>query len=250
VPVFVVGMPRAGASLIEQIIASHPRAGGAGALPNIDLGAGRIGRYNNANRPYPECVPMLKERYLRELSAAYLSRLFMEFERARRIVDSMWRNYLHIGLIELMFPQARIIHCRRAPLDNGLACYFHDFGHASAGPGEPFSLNLADIGHYFRQYTRLMDHWRTTSRLPMLEIDYESLVANQESESRRLVDFIGLPWHPACLDFHENKRVVRSWNYEQCRRPLNSDSVGWAKHYASQLEPLREGLATAGHPAV
>ena len=243
-PVFIVGMPRAGASLVEHIIASHPRAAGAGALPHIDLGAGRIGRYNNANLPYPECAPALRERYLRELSAAYLSRLFMEAERVRRIVDSMWLNYLHIGLIELMFPEARIIHCRRAPLDTGLACYFHAFGEA----GEPFACELASIGHYYGQYRRLMDHWRDTSRLPILEIGYESLVRDQESESRRLIEFLGLPWDPGCLVFHGNRRIVRSWNRARLRMPLDDSSVGWSRHYEKYLEPLRQALAEAGHP--
>jgi tetratricopeptide (TPR) repeat protein len=244
-PVFIVGMPRAGASLVEQIIAAHPRAGGAGALPHIDLGAGRIGRYNNVNLPYPECVPMLRERYLRELSAAYLARLFMESERARRIVDSMWMNFMHIGLIELMFPNARIVHCRRAPLDNGLACFFHAFGEA----GEPFSCNLADIGHYYGQYLRLMEHWRATSRLPMIELEYEALVRDQEAESRRLIDFIGLPWDPACLAFHEDTHIVRSWNQERLRRPLDDASLGWSRNFEKHLGPLREALAAAGQPA-
>lgn len=244
IPVFIVGMPRAGASLVEHIIATHPRAAGAGALPHIDLGAGRIARYNNANLPYPECTPTLRERYLRELSAAYLSRLFMEAARARRVVDSMWLNYLHIGLIELMFPQAHVIHCRRAPPDNGLACFCHSFGEA----GEPFSCSLADIGHYYGQYVRLMDHWRTTSRLSMLEIDYEALVRGQEAESRRIIEFLGLPWAPECLAFHENKRIVRSWNHARLRHPLNDASVGWSRHYGKHLGPLYEALAAAGHP--
>jgi len=243
-PVFIVGMPRAGASLVEQIVATHPRAAGAGALPHIDLGAGRIGRYNNVNLPYPECVPMLRERYLREMSAAYLSRLFMEAEHARRIVDSMWLNFMHIGLIELMFPQARVVHCRRAPLANGLACYFHGFGEV----GEPFSCNLDDIGHYYGQHVRLMAHWRATSRLPILEIEYEALVRDPEPESRRLIEFLGLSWDPVCLAFHENRRVVRSWNHGRLRRPLDDVSVGKSRHYEKHLEPLRDALAAAGHP--
>ena len=243
-PVFIVGMPRAGASLVEQIIATHPRAAGVGALPHIDLGAGRIGRYNNVNLAYPECMPMLSERYLRELSAAYLARLFSESERARRVVDSMWVNYQHLGLIELMFPKAHVIHCRRALLDNGLACFLHAFGDA----GEPFSCNFADIGHYYGQYIRLMDHWRSMSRLPILDVDYETLVRAPEAESRRILEFLGLPWNPVCLSFHENKRIVRSWNHEQLRRPLSDASVGWSRHYEKHLQPLRDAFAAAGHP--
>jgi tetratricopeptide (TPR) repeat protein len=243
-PVFIVGMPRSGGSLVEQIIATHPRGAGAGALPHIDLAAGRIGRYNASGLPYPECVSSLRERDMKELSAAYLGRLFAEGGRARRIVDSMWLNFLHLGLIELLFPKARVIHCRRDPLDTGLACYFHPFGEA----GEPFASDLAQIGHFYRQYRLLMDHWRATSALSMLEVDYEALVEDQEGQSRRLLEFIGLAWDPACLAFHENPRTVRSWNHLRLHQPMDANSIGIARHYERRLGPLREALA-GGNPA-
>ncbi len=243
-PVFIVGMPRAGASLLEHIIASHPRGAGVGALPHIGLAAGRIGRYNNVDLPYPECTPLMRRGDLRELSAAYLARLFSEAERARRIVDSMWLNFLHIGLIEVMFPKARIIDCRRDPIDNGLACFAHAFGEA----GEPFACDLGHIGHFYGQYRRLMAHWQATSRLPIHEIHYEALIREPEAETRRLLEFLELPWNPECLAFHENRRIVRSWNHEQLRRPLHQASVGRARHFDKYLGPLREALAAAGHP--
>ncbi|MFU8897064.1 MAG: sulfotransferase [Gammaproteobacteria bacterium] len=225
IPVFIIGMPCAGGDLLEEVIAAHPRAAGAGALPHVDLGAGRIGRYNNAGLGYPECTSVLQERDLRELSASYLARLFSAGEGARRIADSMWLNFLHVGLIELMFPNARLVHCRRAPLDAGLACYCHDF----AALGEPCIAQLADIGHFYGQYRRLMDHWRATTTLPMLEVDIELLADDPEGESRRLIEFLGLPWDPACLP---------------SRRP----AAGWSEKYAQHLGPLREGLAAAGYP--
>jgi tetratricopeptide (TPR) repeat protein len=242
-PVFIIGMPRSGASLLEQIIASHPRAAGAGALPHVDLGAGRIGRYNNAGLSYPDCISVLGERDLRELSASYLGRLFSEGEGARRIVDSMWINVLHVGLIELMFPKARLVHCRRSPLDAGLGCYFH-----ASGQGGPFAAELDEIGHFYGQYRRLMDHWKATTVLPMLEVDFEALVQDQEGESRRMIEFLGLRWDPACLAFHENPRIVRSTTREQLRSPLQASAVGWSRNYEKFLGPLRDGLAAAGHP--
>jgi tetratricopeptide (TPR) repeat protein len=243
-PVFIVGMPRSGATLIEHIIASHPRGAGAGALPHIGLAAGRIGRYNNVDLPYPECTPVMRRRDLRELSAAYLARLFSEAERARRIADSMWLNFLHVGLIDVMFPKARIIDCRRDPLDNGLACFAHAFGEA----GEPFACDLAHIGHFYGQYRRLMTHWHATTRLPIHEIHYEALIRDPEAETRRLLEFLELPWSPECLAFDENRRIVRSWNHEQLRRPLHQASVGRAGHFDKHLGPLRDALAAAGHP--
>jgi tetratricopeptide (TPR) repeat protein len=247
VPVFIIGMPRSGSSLLEQIIASHPRAAGAGALPHVDLGAGRIGRYNNVGLSYPECMSVLGERDLRELSASYLARLFAEGLRARRVVDSMWLNFLHIGLIELMFPKARLVHCHRSPLDAGLGCYFHASG-GPGGPGGPFAGNLEEIGHFYGQYRRLMDHWRATTALPMLDIEFEALVQDQEGESRRLMEFLGLPWDPACLSFHENPRITRSASLEQLRTPLQPSAVGWSRNYERYLQPLRDGLAAAGYP--
>ena len=226
VPVFIIGMPGAGSELLEQILAAHPRVAVAGALPHVDLGAGRIGRYNNAGLSYPECISALRERDLRELSASYLSRMFTADEQARRISDSMWLNFLHLGLVELMFPKARILHIRRSPLDVGLACYFHSFTGLTAS----FAGELADIGHFYGQYRLIMDHWRETITLPILELEYEALVTAPESESRRVLEFLGLRWDPACV-------------------PAQPGAPGWSRHYDKYLGPLRESLAAAGYPA-
>jgi tetratricopeptide (TPR) repeat protein len=223
VPVFIVGMPCSGASVLARLIASHPRAAWAGALPHVDLGAGRIGRYNPAGLPYPECVRVLRERDLRELSASYLGQLFAGREGARRVVDSMWLNFQHVGLIELMFPRARLVHLRRAPPDVGLGCYFRTFDELP----DPFSGDMASIGHFYGQYLRLMDHWRSTTALPMLELDYEVLAADPEGESRRLFEFIGLSWDAAC-------------------RPPRITDAGWSRNYRQHLSPLRESLAASG----
>ena len=241
-PVFVIGMPRAGGAMLERLIAAHPMASGAGALPHVDLGAGRIGRYNNAGLSYPECATVMRERDLRELSAAYLAHLLGRGDGGRRIVDSKWLNYLHVGLIELMFPQARLVHCYRAPVDAGLGCYFN----AQPEFGEPFTGELADVGHFYGQYRRLMDHWRATTTLPMLELDFDALLLDPETEARRLIDFLGLPWDPACLALAEH---VAGTGAGIPQPPLPGMTSGWSRNYEKFLDPLRAGLNAAGYPA-
>ena len=234
VPVFVIGLPRSGAAALERLIAGHARAAGAGSLPHIELCAGRLGRYNNAALPYPECVTSLRERDLRELSASYLARLFAAGgERARRIVDSTWSNFLHVGLIELMFPRARLIHCRRSPADTGLGSYFCCRDELP----EAFGADFDDFTHYYGQHLRLMDHWRETTALPMLEVDFEVLARDREAEGRRVIDFLGLPWDPACL----------AGMSEALDGQPALDEAGWSARYGRHLQPLREALAAAGH---
>ncbi len=235
-PVFVLGLPCAGQARVASLIAAHPRAVSAGALPHIDLGAGYTGRHNNRGLTYPECVGSLRKRELRELSAAYLARLFLVDEDARRIVDSMWLNFLHIGLIELMFPHARLVHCVRDPLDVGLGCYFRGF----SGMPAPFSGRLEDFGAFHADYLRLMAHWRATTRLPMHEVDYAALVEEPEAEGRRLMEFLDLDWDPSLA------RVAPD--------SLGPDAAcegrsGWHRDYAEHLGPLRDGLAAAGWSA-
>lgn len=244
VPVFIIGMPRSGGALLERVIAAHPRGAGAGPLPHVDLGAGRIGRYNNAGLSYPECASVLRERDLRELSATYLGRLFAAGERARRITDSMWMNFLHVGLIELMFPKARLVHCRRSPLDAGLGCYLHPF----TAPGETFGGQLADVGHFYAQYRRLMDHWQATTTLPILEVDIDALLLDPEPAVRDLVEFLGLAWDPACMGPVSFPGVTGQIAPSR-PGPEFPEGLGWARNYQKFLEPLRESLAANGYPA-
>ena len=240
IPVFIIGMPCAGGVLLETIIAAHPRGATAGALPHIDLGAGRLGRYNNAGLAYPECASVLRERELRELSAAFLSRLFAGHDRMRRIADSMWLNFLHVGLIEMMFPEARLIHCRRSPLDMGLGCYFRDFHE----PGDPFAVRLEDIGHYYAQHQRLMDHWREHTSLPLLEVDFEALVSDRTAARQRVIEFLDLPWDPACETAEE--RPMSPDGRGPAGLPARETTVGWSRNYEKHLAPLREGFLAAG----
>ncbi|MEJ2521708.1 MAG: sulfotransferase, partial [Gammaproteobacteria bacterium] len=230
VPVFIVGMPRSGTALVERIIGAHPRGAGAGPLPHISLSAGRIGRYNKAGVPYPECVKLLIRRDVQEISSAYLVRLLTGRERARCITDRMWLNFEHLGFIEILFPKARIIHCRRDPMDTGLSCY----GNRLDGVTAPFATGLSQIGHYYGQYRRLMDHWSARSGLSILDVDYEALATAPEEQARGIMEFLELPWEPDCLAL--------------CEPPPYADSVGRAKAWAPHLKSLARALAAAGYP--
>jgi len=241
VPVFIVGMPRSGTSLVEQVLASHSQVYGAGELRDIGLLAIRLG-INDENRPYPECLLDMDVRKLRECSGPYLSRLNAGRRKVARVTDKMWQNFEHIGLIELLFPRARVIHCLRNPVDTGWSCYQQSFG--TAGP--PFAYDLADIGHYYGQYRRLMDHWKEISGLQMTEVIYEDLVHDLEGESRRLIEFLDLDWEDACLRFYENPRIVRTASHAQVKQPVYTSSIGRSARYQAHLEPLIESLKEGG----
>ncbi len=237
-PVFIVGMPRSGTTLIEQILASHPQIEGAGE-PNLmrDLArhnAAREGRPDS----YPAFLETLAPERLAQIGEHYLADLAALVPPADRIVDKMPTNFLYLGLIRLILPNARIIHCRRDPLDTCLSCYTKLFS------GElDFSYDQAELGRYYRRYERLMAHWRTV--LPpgtLCEIDYERVVDDLEGETRRLLDFCGLGWDPACLKFHETRRTVSSASVNQVRQPLYRNAVGRAQPYRRFLGELIEAL--------
>jgi tetratricopeptide (TPR) repeat protein len=235
-PVFVVGMPRSGTTLVEQIIASHPMAHGAGELKRLHALTDRIGEF-------PASAADLTAEQMRALGEGYLDYIAPLAAGRARCVDKMPSNFLYCGLIRLVLPRARIVHCRRDPVDTCLSCYTKLFSGEQA-----FTYNQRELGQYHRAYQALMAHWRAT--LPgshFVEIDYEATVDDLEGQARRIVDFLGLPWDDACLRFHENKRPVRTASVNQVRQPIYSTSVGrWRKH-AAQLQPL---LAALGVPAV
>jgi tetratricopeptide (TPR) repeat protein len=236
VPVFVVGMPRSGTTLVEQILASHPAVFGAGEqgiLPDL-INAGLVGR------DFPSSAGALSAEAWSAVGAAYLHRLCALAPDAARITDKLPLNFQLIGLIRLALPKARIVHVVRDPLDTCFSCYsilFED-------PALDFSCDLADLGRYYRGYESLMAHWRAV--LPpgaMLEIRYEKLVDDFEAEARRLVDFCGLDWDARCLKFYETVRPVETASAMQVRQPLYRKSVGRAARYAPWLEPLKRALA-------
>ena len=232
-PVFVLGMPRSGTSLIEQVLASHSRVVGVGECEEFRrLAAQRFGgRLENIGNG-------LSGESLRQLGADYAAYVTAKAPGAVRIVDKTIANFFCAGLIHLVLPKARIIHMVRDPMDTCFSCYSQLFMGFSK-----FAFDLGELGRYYKAYADVIAHWRRV--LPaetMLEIRYESLVENFEAEARRLIAFCGLDWEDACLRFYQTKRAVRTASAVQVRQPLYKDAVGRWKPYAEWLGPLREAL--------
>src|ERR1700730_1239240 len=215
-PVFVVGMPRSGTTLIEQILASHPEVYGAGELTDFNrLVDGMRDAGGKAFR-YPEDTPALSADQLRELGEACAEGLRARAPGARRVTDKMPANFLFLGLIHLALPGARIIHVMRDPRDTCLSCYSKLFT-----AEQDFTYDLGELGRYYRKYAELMTHWRDV--LPagrVLHVRYEDVIADLEASARRIVEHCGLDWHPACIAFHESRRPVRTASASQVRRPI------------------------------
>lgn len=233
-PILIVGMPRSGTSLVEQILASHPEVHGAGELRFIGQ---LLEEFVAAipETPYPASLEKIEASLGGKLAREYLSQLEALRTSESRVTDKMPSNFLQLGLVAMMLPNARIIHCRRQPLDVCLSCFARDF---SDRKGLEFTYRLEDLGFYYRHYTRLMTHWRTHLPLRMLEVDYEKLVAEPERISRELIDFCGLDWSPQCLRFYDTQRSVATASNWQVRQPVYSRSVERWKNYESFLEPL------------
>jgi tetratricopeptide (TPR) repeat protein len=229
-PVFVVGMPRSGTSLVEQILASHPEVHGAGELQDLFKFAASLPKGGLD----PEELATLDPSWLTDAAEDYLMRLQARAPAAKRITDKMPTNFLNLVLIALAFPGARIVHCRRDPLDTCLSCYFQNFSSRHA-----YTSRLDHLGIFYWQYERLMEHWQRILDLPIFEVRYEVLVADTETVSRELIAFLGLDWDSRCLEFHRTERFVNTSSYDQVRRPIYNRSVGRAmRDYAKHLEPL------------
>ncbi len=237
-PVFIVGMPRSGTSLVEQILASHPQVYAAGERETLARIAAGLGARTGGGRGYPACIGALTTEILDAAAADYFRPLPEPAGNFARVTDKMPHNFLHLGLVELLFPGARVIHVKRDPLDTCLSCFFQEFSTAHA-----YTRNLADLGAHYRDYARLMQHWRSVLRVPVLALQYEELVAEPERVMRALVDFCGLPWDPACAEFHQSGRVVATLSASQVREPLNARSIGRWRRYTAHLGPLRAALA-------
>ncbi|HEY1891665.1 MAG TPA: sulfotransferase [Steroidobacteraceae bacterium] len=226
-PVFVTGMMRSGTSLVEQIIASHPQA----------LGAGELDFWNVAARKQHEGTAKgLDEPLARKLGESYLKVLEQHSSSAVRIVDKSTFNTDHLGLIHQVLPRARIIYVQRDPIDNCLSCYFQDFANAAN-----FTMDLSDLAHYYREHHRLIAHWRTA--LPegvLLLVPYADLIAEPETWSRRIIEFAGLEWDSRCLEFHKTQRSVLTASNWQVRQPIYSRSVGRWRNYEKFIRPLLE----------
>ena len=236
-PVFIIGMPRSGTSLVEQIIASHPAAAGAGELLDIIQIANRLPSETGGGQPYPEGLTQLDAAAARRLAQTYLDRRRSDSVDAERVTDKMPGNFQYLGMIALLLPKARVIHCRRDPMDSCLSCYINNFR-----LGNEFTNDLADLGAYCREYERLMAHWRDVLPLAMLDVQYEDLVARQEPVSREMIAFLGLGWDARCLEFHTTDRAVPTSSYLQVREKIHARSVGRWKAYENHLGPLIDAL--------
>jgi tetratricopeptide (TPR) repeat protein len=236
-PVFVVGMPRSGTTLVEHILASHPQVFGAGELTDVIQMVSTMHAAVGTEHGFPKCAPQIRQHHLDVLAANYLKKIGDLAPDARRVVDKMPGNFMHLGLISMLFPDARVIHCTRDPLDTGLSCYFQDFSRS-----HPYSYDLYNIGRFYREYEKVMRHWRGILSLPMYEVQYENLVENQEAKSREMIEFLGLEWDDACLRFYESTRAARTASYDQVRQPIYRTSLARWKHYETNLAPLKAGL--------
>lgn len=232
VPVFVVGMPRSGTSLIEQILATLPGVHGAGEIPGLwEVLSERIG----APERWPEAAHGFSSAAWLELGDAYMQRAWRHAPEATHIVNKLPLNYRHAGAIRLMLPQARIIHAQRDPMDVCWSCYTHLFD----GDNLAYTYDLCSLGRYYARYATQMRHWHAA--LPpesLLDVRYEDLVLDTEGTARRMLAFLGLPWDPRCLEFHRNTRVVDTASRAQVRRPIYRGSIGRWRPFEAHLTPL------------
>jgi len=238
-PIFVVGLPRSGSTLLEQILASHQQVDGTMELPNILALAHRLGgrrRVNEAGR-YPAVLHELSPEQLTQFGEEYLRDTEIYREGAPFFTDKMPNNFRHIGLIQLMFPNARIIDARRHPM----ACCFSGFKQLFA-EGQAFTYGLEEIGRYYRDYVALMDHWDSVLPGKILCMQYEEVVNDFEYQVRRLLDFCELPFDDACLNFYRTNRSVRTASSEQVRQPLYHSGLGQWRNFEPHLQPLKAAL--------
>ena len=242
VPIFVLGMPRSGTTLVEQILASHPKVHGAGELNTLNDVVLTVRGPDGNTLPYPEFMPSLDPPALKQIGARYVALLHelaaKDGQVGERISDKMPSNYYFVGLIHLALPNARIIHTVRDPVDTCISCFSKLFT-----AEQNHTYDLGELGRYYRRYERLMAHWRRV--LPkgrMLEVRYEDVVADLDGQARRIIDYCGLPWDDRCLAFHETDRPVRTASATQVRQPIYNSAVGRWKVYEEFLGPLLKEL--------
>jgi hypothetical protein len=239
-PIFIVGLPRAGSTLLEQILASHSQVEGTMELPDIMAMAAKLGGKSERSQEslYPEVLAGLSAEECRALGEQYLEQTRIQRKTDKPFfVDKMPNNFLHIGLIRLALPNARIIDARRHPM----ACCFSGFKQNFA-QGQRYTYRLTDIGRYYRDYVDLMAHFDSVLTGSIHRVIYEKLIDDTEGEVRRLLEFCRLPFEAATLSFYNNERAVRTVSAQQVRRPIFREGVDHWRHYEQWLEPLRSAL--------
>ncbi len=229
-PLFIVGMPRSGTTLVEQILASHPAVAAGGELLLVQDLAGRV-------PDYPGGIARLSRDKLDALAERYLEALSTIDPDTERVTDKLPQNFLHLGFIARLLPRARVVHCLRDPVDTCLSCYFQNFPH-----GHAYANDLADLGAFYRDYARVMDHWNRVLPSRPIEVGYEALVNDPQGTVRQLLDMLALPWDPACLEFRESRRPVLTASQWQVRQAITAKAVGRSRPYRPHLGPLLDAL--------
>jgi tetratricopeptide (TPR) repeat protein len=235
-PVFIVGLPRSGTTLTEQILSSHPQVFGAGELNEIRADFDAIPSLLKTKAPPIDSLGGIHREAVQQIASGHLARLGKRNDTAQRVVDKMPDNYFYLGLIATLFPRARIIHCRRDLRDVAVSCWMTHFRHIR------WAADQEHIATRFIDYRRIMDHWRQVLPVSVLEVDYEETVAELEGVARRLISWCGLAWDPACLAFHRTTRPIRTASVTQVRQPIYQRSVARWKHYKTSLRPLFAAL--------
>jgi len=235
--IFVVGMPRSGSTLVEQVIASHPLGAGAGETHDLWHFASLVSHAVQRSDPWWKALPDLAVPQLDALAEGFLAHQRTYTPKAKRLVDKSLENHELIPLITRAFPAARIIHVRRERLDNLLSCFLHDLD----ARAHPYADSFEDLAHFHARYERLMARWRELPGVPLLEIEYERLVREPATSIRAIVDFAGLPWDDRCLRPHEARREVATISYSQVSQPIYDTSIGRARHYEAQIRAALGG---------
>jgi len=249
-PIFVVGLPRSGSTLIEQILASHSMVDGTHELPDLARVVQSLYRPGKKNVHFPDTLSELSADGWRRIGADYIESTKKYRAGAAYFIDKNPNNFMYVGLLRLALPNAKIVNARRHPLDSCFGSYKQLFA-----SGQPFSYDLVELGEYYLQYVRVMEHWHQVAPDYVLDVQYEQVVADLETEVRRLLDFCGLPFEEGCLRFHETDRAVKTASSEQVRRPIYTSSVNLWRNYEAELgdlievlQPLLDQLPEADQP--
>ena len=235
-PIFIVGMPRSGTTLVEQILSSHSGVYGAGELNDMQSIAATISSHHSKKLPYPEYIEFVPDEILCGYANKYMQRTSSMAGPGQRVIDKMPSNFFRLGMIRMMFPGASLIHVSRDKIDTCLSCYFQRFTYR-----QDFSYSIENLAFYYRQYERLMQHWSALD-LDFLSINYEDLVHSPEQETRKLLDYCGLEWEESCLEFYRTNRPVTTASSRQVRQPLYDSSLQRWRRYEKHLEPLIQAL--------
>ena len=236
-PIFILGLPRSGSTLIEQILASHSQVEGTRELPDISLLGRRLTKSKPPGIKYPDAVKHMTDEEKTEYGESYLETSKRYRTDKPRFIDKMPNNFAHIGFIKTILPNAKIINAKRHPLDSCVSSFKQLFY-----KGQSWSYDLFEIGEYYLEYERMMDHWHSLYPGEIYDIQYENIVNNQEDESRALIQYCGLDWEDSCLKFYENKRSVNTASSEQVRQPIYKGAMYAWKNYESEIGALKDIL--------